>query len=381
MNVSHHHQYVKKKTPKTNGDLLMEEENRLKRKSALNSSQNLPAVLNDPNKGKQKDFFTRSWGVDFNETNPVPSSPFAPDLPPKSFDKYLKKVRKYNYRSKYQQRRTPQQGGDDRHEKQVHGVIVTAPRLFSDPNFDLTRPETFSAVFRIPVGTKETFCQTVKTDSGSTHEKLTHQLDQVEVEIARQCSAKSHHFFQVMTYHDALMTQLVSLLDIVKNLRAKLRSVDENSLKPSFELCKLKRRRENLDNVVKKLALMHFIHSVEPTIQSFVSSSEFSGALDLITTSVDILSIDLKNVSAFKHLHDRLAEFKHIIGQGLAEDFGQFLKNEVHKETVYKKATSLNGQYDQFIDFDVDHLRSLIYGLLRENSYSFLESLEDARYG
>ena len=33
--------------------------------SVLSSTVNLPAVLNDPGKGKQRDFFTRSWGVDF----------------------------------------------------------------------------------------------------------------------------------------------------------------------------------------------------------------------------------------------------------------------------------------------------------------------------
>lgn len=31
------------------------------------ASQNLPAVLNDPNKGKQSNFFTRTWGDAFTD--------------------------------------------------------------------------------------------------------------------------------------------------------------------------------------------------------------------------------------------------------------------------------------------------------------------------
>ncbi len=36
---------------------------------------------------------------------------------------------------------------------------------------------------------------------------------------------------QVMTYHDALMTQLRSLVKLVRTLREKLKSVDQSSLK------------------------------------------------------------------------------------------------------------------------------------------------------
>ncbi len=36
---------------------------------------------------------------------------------------------------------------------------------------------------------------------------------------------------QVMTYHDALMTQLKSLVGLVTTLRARLRDVDESALK------------------------------------------------------------------------------------------------------------------------------------------------------
>ena len=60
--------------------------------SVLSSTVNLPAVLNDPGKGKQKDFFTRSWGVDFADSALLPPSPHLCELPPNAFDRYLRKV-------------------------------------------------------------------------------------------------------------------------------------------------------------------------------------------------------------------------------------------------------------------------------------------------
>lgn len=53
----------------------------------LGSSQNLPAVLNDPGRGKQRDFFTRTWGIEFVETKQIPPSPHVCELPPKAFEK------------------------------------------------------------------------------------------------------------------------------------------------------------------------------------------------------------------------------------------------------------------------------------------------------
>ena len=63
--------------------------------SVLSSSVNLPAVLNNPQKGKQKDFFTKSWGAEFVDASSLPPSPHVCELPPNPFDRYLKKVKKH----------------------------------------------------------------------------------------------------------------------------------------------------------------------------------------------------------------------------------------------------------------------------------------------
>jgi hypothetical protein len=75
------------------------------------SSQNLPAVLNDPNRGKQvlensvysafiykfgiffqRDFFTKLWGDDFVESAYIGKPEHLPEVSPASFEPYLRKI-------------------------------------------------------------------------------------------------------------------------------------------------------------------------------------------------------------------------------------------------------------------------------------------------
>jgi vacuolar protein sorting-associated protein 54 len=56
--------------------------------------QNMAAILNDPKKGKQKDFFTRTWGEGFVEKTEIPPSDLLPEVTEAHFSLYLKKIAK-----------------------------------------------------------------------------------------------------------------------------------------------------------------------------------------------------------------------------------------------------------------------------------------------
>jgi len=60
--------------------------------TVYSSTQNLPAVLNDPRLLKrQTDFFTKTWGEDFIPQE-VPPLTLLPKIPTIYFDDYLKKT-------------------------------------------------------------------------------------------------------------------------------------------------------------------------------------------------------------------------------------------------------------------------------------------------
>eukprot|EP00094_Tigriopus_californicus_P006558 TCALIF_06314-PA protein Name:"Similar to scat Vacuolar protein sorting-associated protein 54 (Drosophila melanogaster)" AED:0.03 eAED:0.03 QI:253/0.88/0.7/1/1/1/10/0/899 len=339
--------------------------------TSLAASQNLPAVLNNPGKGKQKDFFTRSWGDSFTEHRPLVSPSHLPDVQAEHFERYRRKVHKY---ASIHERHSPALPPSTPVILPPSSSAKDVDRVFLDPNFDLSRPDTFAAIFKFKPG----ISLTEQSDSAKLQEQLSHQLDSVEVDIAHQVAQKSHHFFQVMTYHDALMTQLKSLVKLIRNLRANLSSVDEKALQPSFQICQFKRRLSNAQSVLDKLSLMSFLHQTQPTIQVLLTTSEFSGALDLITTSCEIMAVDLKGVMSFRHLTSQLTEIKTIIGKILLEDFQTFISSEIGRETIHIKATALDHTQNSWTEFDTDQLRGVIYGLLRQNSYTFLEALEEA---
>ena len=87
---------------------------RLDAASLMASSQNLPAVLNDPGRGKQRDFFTRSWGDSFADgalNSPHPQQ--GPDVSARSFERYLRKLRRHRGRRQQQQQLRQQQQQQD----------------------------------------------------------------------------------------------------------------------------------------------------------------------------------------------------------------------------------------------------------------------------
>ena len=57
-----------------------------------------------------------------------------------------------------------------------------------------------------------------------------------------------------------------------------------------------------------------------------------------------------------------------------------FITAEIGRETVHVKATTLCSSNKLWDDFDAEQLKSVIFGLLRQNSFTFLEALEDARF-
>ena len=276
---------------------------------------------------------------------------------------------------------------------------IDIPRIFLDPNFSPSDPNTFSQLF--PFFTQQAIpessakqnasnCQNAIQPSSPNKidsqrrligEKLDHYLDSVEKDIAEQVAQKSHHFFQVMTYHDALMKQLTGLIRHVTQLRKRLQHTDKATFRVVFELCRLKKRREVLRTIATKLELMASLHKTQPSIQLFLTEKHFSGALDLITTSRDILCDDLKGILSFRHLSSQLTEIQSFIGKMLLGDFKQYITDEIQRELIQDRISIIANKPWQELEKECsDQLTSVIYGLLRQNSYTFLEVLQEASF-
>lgn len=90
---------------------------------------------------------------------------------------------------------------------------------------------------------------------------------------------------------------------------------------------------------------MHSLHQTQPTIQSLLSGNEFSGALDLITTSRDIVTQDLRGVFSFRYLASQLEEIQSVIGKMLLGDFKTYISSEIYKDIAHAKVREKKSKF------------------------------------
>lgn len=178
------------------------------------SAQNLPAVLNDPNRGKQANIFTKKWGDSFVEKVHIPASPLLPDITYDHLDSYIKHIGKRYRRhvrlnqnismrenvgqSSTSSSPTPSEASVTTNGPNHTTIAISTshklantynelddakfediPAIFTKPNLDFNNIDTFEAVF-------PGVCDSTSQTGRLLQEKLSHYLDIVEVQIARQ---------------------------------------------------------------------------------------------------------------------------------------------------------------------------------------------------
>ncbi|CAH1156225.1 unnamed protein product [Phaedon cochleariae] len=316
--------------------------------SLYSASQHLPAVLTDPNRGKQSNFFTKTWGDAFVEKTVIEKSPFLPEITWAHFDTYL---RKYGKRFKRHIRLSQTKFEED-HQKPKNSDINTnsIPEIYLRLNFNLNDPKVFSKVFQ-------------SRNEHELQEELSHYLDIVEEQIAQQVSQKSGAFFHAMTSHDTIMEQMGTACSEVRALRVKVQNVDKCLAKDSLKLIGLARSKANQGQLLDKLKLMSTVLQTQPTLQLLLSSSDYVGALELISGTQEVLSKELAGVTSLRHLPSQLKEMQKLIDKMLSTEFERYAAADL------LRPLDSNGSV-----LEPERLVSLVAGLLRQNHLQFLET-------
>ncbi|KAG0423171.1 hypothetical protein HPB47_001043 [Ixodes persulcatus] len=297
------------------------------------SAQNLPAVLNDPRRSRREsDFFIKTWGDHFTDTTPLPPCLHVPTISRLHFESYLART----------------------------------SRMFLKPDFSLEDPETFHTVIPWSViqpsarKSKETLAP--KQTSRLLQEKLSHYLDIVEVQIARQVSLKSDAFFQAMTSHDALSAKMTTTLQAVSSLRQRISVIDASLVNGALKVLQLKRLHANYIAVYSKLQLMATVHQAQPTIQRLLATSDFVRALDFIEATREILTLELAGVQSFRHLDCQLIEIEKVIDKMMQTDFLKYATADLNRPLE-----------DDVQVANEEHLVAVVFGMLRLRKQSFVD--------
>jgi vacuolar protein sorting-associated protein 54 len=264
--------------------------------------------LNDPSKPRSysETIFTKDWGIYFIDSQTISHSPFYPKISHSHFDSYIKKVLK---RAKKQRMRNRSESILLQTQSQSRSVENFVPKIFFSTEFSLENVETFKTVL--------SFCnnkEILQTSASSPtrwnpmakeamkelQRNFSEYLDIVEENLAKQISLRSKNFFQVMSTMDTVMEQLKKTIKEVTVLRKKCGQLESCLIRPSLKNIQLTKARNNAKEVFKKINLIATVHQTQPTIQLLLSTLDFVGALDLISTSQEVVAQELSGVHSFR---------------------------------------------------------------------------------
>ncbi|XP_019372140.1 PREDICTED: vacuolar protein sorting-associated protein 54 [Gavialis gangeticus] len=337
----------------------------------FHSKVNLPAALNDPRLAKREsDFFTKTWGQDFVDTEVTPSF-YLPQINKELFASYQQEI---TQREKIHERCKnicPPKDTFDRTLLHIHDKSRTdleqVPKIFMKPDFALEDSLTFNAV--LPWSHFSTAGGKGNRDAASSkllQEKLSHYLDIVEVNIAHQISLRSEAFFHAMTSQHELQDYLRKTSHAVKMLRDKISQIDKVMCEGSLRVLRLSLTRNNCIKACNKLKLMATVHQTQPTVQLLLSTSEFVGALDLIATTQEVLQQELQGIHSFRHLGSQLCELEKLIDKMMIAEFSTYARSDLNRPLE-----------DDCQILEEERLISLVFGLLKQRKLNFYEIYGD----
>lgn len=355
-----------------NGPSVVEEHDRW---TVFSSKVNLPAALNDPRLAKREsDFFTKTWGLDFAETEVMPSF-YLPNISREQFGPYLQEMAQ---RERIHERcKTICPNKDDvdavssittNHDKsRAELELEQVPKIFLKPDFALEDPATFNTV--LPWSHFNSAGGKSSRDVASSkllQEKLSHYLDVVEVSIARQISLRSEAFFHAMSSQHELQDQLQETQRAVAVLRGRTAAMDRVMCQGPLRALRTALTRNNCVKLHNKLKLMAAVHQTQPTVQLLLSTSEFVGALELISTTKEVLQQELQGIHSFRHLGSQLCELEKLIDKMMVEDFSMYARSDLNRSLMEEPQV-----------LEKERLESLVFGLLRQRKLDFLDIYSD----
>lgn len=335
---------------------------------------NMTSILNDPvrrSKNYDADLFTRTWGNSFVPSS-VPNCKHLPsNIKPDHFIPYLKYLLGpyKTVRAKEKEMKAISRA------RKKSGEHVDIDSIFLDPDFCLSDPETFEYVlpqsqFESSLNVqkdKGTFVRNPGLPQRSTkllQEKLSHCLDKVEMKLGEQVDIKSHKFFETIHRQERLSEDAKCIRSDIQMLRAQLNAVDSGMNKQALQILQLHRLRARYQECHEKLSLMSTVKKAQPTIQLLLSQSDFVGALDLITTTQEVLHDDLNGIKSFRHLGVQLCEMERMIYNMIEDDFVKFTLSTL---TIDDKTFSET-------EDDTDRIICVLFGLLRRKNVNFLQT-------
>jgi hypothetical protein len=172
-------------------------------------------------------------------------------------------------------------------------------------------------------------------------------LDITEANISKQISTKANTFFNAMHSQDEVQEHVKRTCVAVSELRKSIKYVDERVVLTSIRIIKLVHSKMRYKMLNEKLELMATVYATQPTIQLQLASSEFTGALDLIAMSQEILRQDLRGIRALRHFDPQFNEIVKAVDKILHQEFVKYIIGDLSRD--FSLGTNISNQVRIFL--------------------------------
>lgn len=376
--------------------------------SFFTSTQNLASVLNNPNVNRtvSDQIFSRDWGSYFGDhvmkSNSLNTKQiqmrreyidnFTQNLNSREkFKKNLNESKDFFFEEKRCDKRPNNAttlGQSTTARQPSINLENLIPSIFLQENFKLENLDTFTEILSENENgesllsndlslkaNNETIKQTIK----DLEKKLTDHLDVVEEHLARQISVRFREFFHIMNAMELVMEQINTTIREVTLVRKNCNRLQETLVYPSLKNIQLTKKKATLQSVYEKIRIMATVHETQPTIQNFLSTYDYVGALDLITATQEVYNQDLNGLTSFRHLNSQLREIRKVIIQMMKEDFVKFLTQEWNRPFTKLELELKNLNFDRVesFNFDKEKLSCMIVGMLKVEYLEFVDTFKE----
>lgn len=180
-----------------------------------------------------------------------------------------------------------------------------------------------------------------------------------------------------MTTQDTIMEEMSAATVNVKQLRSKIQHLDASLVKDSLNILNMERKRNNNHAVLRKLKVMAEVHQTQPMIQLLLGTQDYVCAIDLISSTQELVAKELTGIHCFKHLPSQLNEMERLIDKMLTTDFEKYSTADLNRPLLSINNKDQSNNDLMAIVLDEDKLVCIISGLLRQKNFSFIETYKE----
>ncbi|CAL5410413.1 unnamed protein product [Camellia sinensis] len=298
---------------------------RLSKSISNSSSQSLASILNNPHGGDASwiGWWSSSTAVAPPEFAPLAGNKAGSELKRSDFKPYLVSISEPYGRFEDIRSHSKKESLEDLESNGGQGEALVSclrevPAMYFKEDFALEDRATFH-------------------ENLVLQEKLSQNLDVVELHLVKEISLRSNSFFEAQRQLEDLNLKIVEGCGRIREFKEIIRLVDSNLVDSGRQIQELNGTRNDLLGLQQKLRLILYVNQALSALKLLVASADCAGALDVTDDLQHLLSKhnsrkkkdgdELTGLHCFRHLRNHLAASVDTINSILS---AEFMRTSIH---------------------------------------------------